>query len=205
MLYKLDSGIDHILVDEAQDTSKEQWEILKRLAEEFTSGKGAREPHRARSSRSATKNSRSIRFRAPRRKCLREMRREFAARHRRADLAFAEVPLHLSFRSSATVLEGVDKTFAVAQTWRGMAADEEKAPPHIAFRSALARPRRSLGADRGRRRDRPGRMADAGRRFLQAQDPAVQLASVSPASSRAGFRQIHWSACTTPRTARRAE
>ncbi|WP_158815334.1 double-strand break repair helicase AddA [Methylocapsa sp. S129] len=136
VLYKLDSGIDHILVDEAQDTSKEQWEILKRLAEDFTSGKGAREIIRTFFAVGDEKQSiYSFQGAAP--KMFAEMRREFAMRHKRAELDFAEVPLHLSFRSAATVLEGVDKTFSVAQTWRGMAADEEKAPPHIAFRSAL--------------------------------------------------------------------
>ena len=28
VLYKLDGGIDHILVDEAQDTNPEQWEVI---------------------------------------------------------------------------------------------------------------------------------------------------------------------------------
>ncbi|HXR95315.1 MAG TPA: UvrD-helicase domain-containing protein, partial [Rhizomicrobium sp.] len=38
VLYKLDNGIDHILIDEAQDTSPEQWRIVKKLAEEFFAG-----------------------------------------------------------------------------------------------------------------------------------------------------------------------
>lgn len=38
VLYRLDGGIDHILVDEAQDTSPEQWRIITRLTEEFTAG-----------------------------------------------------------------------------------------------------------------------------------------------------------------------
>ncbi|TJV51530.1 MAG: hypothetical protein E5X82_32120, partial [Mesorhizobium sp.] len=41
--YKLDQGIDHILLDEAQDTSPDQWEVVKRLAEEFFAGLGARD------------------------------------------------------------------------------------------------------------------------------------------------------------------
>ncbi|HEY7669519.1 MAG TPA: UvrD-helicase domain-containing protein, partial [Hyphomicrobium sp.] len=46
VLYKLDRGIDHILVDEAQDTSREQWQVVKALAEEFFSGAGQREETR---------------------------------------------------------------------------------------------------------------------------------------------------------------
>ena len=37
VLYKLDDGIDHVLIDEAQDTSPEQWDIVRRLTEEFFS------------------------------------------------------------------------------------------------------------------------------------------------------------------------
>ncbi|TMJ26583.1 MAG: double-strand break repair helicase AddA, partial [Alphaproteobacteria bacterium] len=40
--YKLDQGIDHVLVDEAQDTSPKQWEIIRRLTAEFFAGAGAR-------------------------------------------------------------------------------------------------------------------------------------------------------------------
>ncbi|MBB3890775.1 ATP-dependent helicase/nuclease subunit A [Phenylobacterium haematophilum] len=40
VLYKLDGGVDHVLVDEAQDTAPEQWEIVRALTEEFFSGSG---------------------------------------------------------------------------------------------------------------------------------------------------------------------
>ena len=40
--YKLDLGIDHILIDEAQDTSPAQWDIINRFVAEFTAGAGAR-------------------------------------------------------------------------------------------------------------------------------------------------------------------
>ena len=42
VLFKLDGGLDHILVDEAQDTSPAQWDIVRRLVEEFGAGHGAR-------------------------------------------------------------------------------------------------------------------------------------------------------------------
>jgi ATP-dependent helicase/nuclease subunit A len=47
-LYKLDGGLDHILIDEAQDTSPAQWAVVERLAEEFFAGAGQREAAKAR-------------------------------------------------------------------------------------------------------------------------------------------------------------
>ena len=43
VLFRIDGGIDHVLVDEAQDTSPAQWDVIRKLTAEFTSGKGARE------------------------------------------------------------------------------------------------------------------------------------------------------------------
>lgn len=44
--FKLDQSVDHILVDEAQDTNADQWEIVKALAEEFFAGAGAKGSNR---------------------------------------------------------------------------------------------------------------------------------------------------------------
>jgi ATP-dependent helicase/nuclease subunit A len=44
--YKLDQGIDHVLIDEAQDTSPKQWEIIRLLTGEFFAGAGARAVNR---------------------------------------------------------------------------------------------------------------------------------------------------------------
>ena len=41
--YKLDRGVDHVLIDEAQDTSPRQWDIVAHIISEFTSGAGARD------------------------------------------------------------------------------------------------------------------------------------------------------------------
>src|SRR3546814_14822546 len=40
--YKRDQKLDHILIDEAQDTNRAQWTIASRLTEEFFAGEGAR-------------------------------------------------------------------------------------------------------------------------------------------------------------------
>ena len=64
VLYKLDGGIDHILVDEAQDTNPEQWSIVESLAAGVLRRR-RRSESCARCSRSATRSSRSTRSRAP--------------------------------------------------------------------------------------------------------------------------------------------
>jgi ATP-dependent helicase/nuclease subunit A len=122
VLYKLDSGIDHILVDEAQDTSEQQWEILVRLAEDFTTGESASPTLRTFFAVGDEKQSiYSFQGAAPR--MFAAMRRQFAGRARGADQPFAEVELDLSFRSAAPVLQGVDAVFSVPATWAGVAED----------------------------------------------------------------------------------
>jgi ATP-dependent helicase/nuclease subunit A len=64
VLFRLDGGIDHILVDEAQDTSPAQWAVIELLAAGIHRGAAAAGP-RARSLSSATRSSRSIPSRAP--------------------------------------------------------------------------------------------------------------------------------------------
>ncbi len=54
VLYKLDEGLDHILVDEAQDTSPTQWRVIRGLAEEFfadSAGHSGTAPHGVRGRR----------------------------------------------------------------------------------------------------------------------------------------------------------
>ena len=64
--YKLDRGIDHVLIDEAQDTSPKQWGIVRDLVAEFFAGKGAAIKN-APFSRSATRSSLFSRSRVRRR------------------------------------------------------------------------------------------------------------------------------------------
>ncbi len=44
--FKLDQRIDHVLVDEAQDTNPAQWDIIREIAREFFAGDGARDVDR---------------------------------------------------------------------------------------------------------------------------------------------------------------
>jgi ATP-dependent exoDNAse (exonuclease V) beta subunit len=64
VLWKLDGGIAHVLLDEAQDTSPAQWRILRHLTAEIFAGAGAVRPRSARCSSSATRSSQSTPSRA---------------------------------------------------------------------------------------------------------------------------------------------
>ena len=69
VLYKLDGGIDHVLIDEAQDTSPQQWRVVRALTGRVLHRPWPRRRPPAPSSRSATSSSRSSASRAPTRAC----------------------------------------------------------------------------------------------------------------------------------------
>ncbi|MBX9709078.1 MAG: double-strand break repair helicase AddA [Caulobacteraceae bacterium] len=115
VLYKLDGGIEHVLIDEAQDTAPEQWDIVEALTEGFFSGIGSRRIGAGTVDRSVfvvgdAKQS-IYSFQGARPEMLAEKRRDFATRVTGAGMGFAGVPLETSFRSTPEVLSFVDKVF----------------------------------------------------------------------------------------------
>ncbi|RWP34868.1 double-strand break repair helicase AddA [Mesorhizobium sp.] len=132
--YKLDQGIDHILLDEAQDTSPDQWEVVKRLAEEFFAGLGARDNvHRTVFAVGDEKQSiYSFQGAAP--DSFADSRLLFSAKVRDANAAFADLKLTWSFRSTEDVLAAVDRVFADPVVRRGISHDPEPLT-HKAIRS----------------------------------------------------------------------
>ncbi|RWO47896.1 MAG: double-strand break repair helicase AddA [Mesorhizobium sp.] len=123
--YKLDQGIDHILLDEAQDTSPDQWEVVKRLAEEFFAGFGARDRvHRTVFAVGDEKQSiYSFQGAAP--DSFADSRLLFAGRVRDAEASFADLKLTWSFRSTDDVLTAVDRVFADPDVRRGISHDPD--------------------------------------------------------------------------------
>jgi ATP-dependent helicase/nuclease subunit A len=123
--FKLDKGVDHVLVDEAQDISPEQWEIVQGLTSEFTSGLSARETVRTMFAVGDEKQSIfGFQGAAPAR--FGEMRRHFDRLHREADKRFENVQLTQSFRSAGDVLGAVDVVFESDAARRGLTFDDEK-------------------------------------------------------------------------------
>ena len=127
-LYKLDRGVDHILVDEAQDTSEAQWAILEALASEFTSGAGARLQRRTFFAVGDEKQS-IFSFQGASPQSFGRMRNLFRARVEAADQTFDPVPLELSFRSARNILDAVDLVFSSPEARKGLNADPQEPPP----------------------------------------------------------------------------
>ncbi len=136
VLHKLDYGLDHLLLDEAQDASPPQWGILAALTAEFFAGAGARGSHRTVFAVGDEKQS-IFGFRGAAPEMLAEMKRLFDRRHSDAQRPFADVLLTFSFRSSQTILDAVDMTFRSEAAWRGVAAPGEPPPRHLAIRRDL--------------------------------------------------------------------
>jgi len=110
VLYKLDGGIEHVLVDEAQDTNPDQWEVVRHLTGEFfiDAGLGARQ--RTIFAVGDTKQSIYGFQRADPAK-LADMRDYFVAQTERIEAPLRRVPLNVSFRSTQAVLDAVDWVF----------------------------------------------------------------------------------------------
>ncbi|MDB5424868.1 MAG: helicase, UvrD/Rep family, partial [Phenylobacterium sp.] len=115
VLYKLDGGIDHILVDEAQDTAPDQWDIVRALTGEFFVGAGAdrrREGPLRRTLFVVGDDKQSIySFQGADPARLNDETRRYLADIAAAELQGRAVPLIASWRSTVEVLEFVDAIF----------------------------------------------------------------------------------------------
>ncbi|MEN6542152.1 double-strand break repair helicase AddA [Parvibaculum sp.] len=133
VLYKLDGGIDHILVDEAQDTSPEQWDVISALAEEFVSGSSSRDVRRTIFAVGDEKQS-IFSFQGADPARFDAMRRHFERRVKQAEMSWSAIPLVRSFRSVPEVLAAVDKVFAMAVASDGLSVSGA-VDTHIAHRN----------------------------------------------------------------------
>ncbi|MFK8035158.1 MAG: double-strand break repair helicase AddA, partial [Hyphomicrobiales bacterium] len=135
--YKLDRGLSHILVDEAQDTSPAQWRVVDALSEAFFHDS---DPE----SRAGTKGPRTLfavgdekqsiySFQGAAPDAFDHQRRRFEQQARHALLPWKNITLNLSFRSANDILSAVDKVFdnpEMAESVSKMGVD-----PHQAYRA----------------------------------------------------------------------
>ncbi|WP_299045141.1 double-strand break repair helicase AddA [uncultured Tateyamaria sp.] len=131
VLYRLDGGIDHILVDEAQDTSPLQWDVIRRLAEEFSSGEGARADVTRTIFVVGDKKQSIYSFQGADPREFDRMQAEFGSKLAESEQTLWDRSLDYSFRSSPAILDLVDQVFA-SEAGAGFSGGK-----HIAFNTDL--------------------------------------------------------------------
>lgn len=138
--FKLDGGIDHILVDEAQDTSPEQWQVIRHLADEFFSGEGTYEhdPENPESPLARTifavgdKKQSIYSFQGADPSGFARMHDYFEGRATAAGATWRSVELVQSFRTTSAVLNVVDAVFQRPEAQGGVT--DETGTRHHAWR-----------------------------------------------------------------------
>ncbi len=129
VLYKLDLGIDHVLIDEAQDTSPKQWEIVRTIVSEFTPG-GARGNVKRTVFAVGDEKQSIFSFQGAAPLAFDQMRREFARQFDAPELGWRFLRFHHSFRSGGNVLGSVDQVFKAREVYLSITADEVGIPEH---------------------------------------------------------------------------
>jgi ATP-dependent helicase/nuclease subunit A len=125
VLYKLDGGLDHLLLDEVQDTAPPQWAIAGALAEEFFAGQGARDANRTVFAVGDAKQS-IFSFQGAEPAAFGQWRGRLGTQVRQAGRAFREVTLDVSFRSTPPILTLVDAVFADPAAAAGVGATRHR-------------------------------------------------------------------------------
>jgi ATP-dependent helicase/nuclease subunit A len=133
--FKLDRGVDHVLIDEAQDTSPRQWDIVAHLISEFTTGEGARDGVKRTIFAVGDEKQSIFSFQGavPREFDLqgRALQRKFTE----ARLQFERLAFKHSFRSGTAILQSVDHVFRDQTIYRSIHA-ENAYPLHEALPDA---------------------------------------------------------------------
>ncbi len=117
--YKLDQGIDHILIDEAQDTNPEQWSIIEALTEEFFAAHSESDDRRTIFTVGDEKQS-IYSFQRASPEEFDKMRNHFSSKITMAQKNWHKVDLNISFRSVKSVLAAVDTVFSNPQNSKGL-------------------------------------------------------------------------------------
>ena len=133
--YKLDQGIDHILIDEAQDTSPRQWDVVRHLAEEFFAGEGARDGKRRTIFAVGDEKQSIYSFQGADPAAFAETGHAFSGKVSAAAQSFRHARLTWSFRSTGDVLDAVDRVFSRPEARKGLTRDDDTVE-HKAIRVA---------------------------------------------------------------------
>jgi ATP-dependent helicase/nuclease subunit A len=121
--YKLDRGVDHVLIDEAQDTSPRQWDIVAHIISEFTAGEGARDGVTRTIFAVGDEKQSIFSFQGAAPHEFDARRRGLAKKFTDAGLKFDPVSFTYSFRSGPAILRSVDHVFRDEAIYRSIHAE----------------------------------------------------------------------------------
>ena len=121
--YKLDRGVDHVLIDEAQDTSPRQWDIVAHIISEFTAGEGARDGVTRTIFAVGDEKQSIFSFQGAAPHEFDARRRGLATKFTDAGLKFDPVSFTYSFRSGPAILQSVDHVFRDEAIYRSIHAE----------------------------------------------------------------------------------
>jgi ATP-dependent helicase/nuclease subunit A len=133
--YKLDRGVDHVLIDEAQDTSPRQWDIIAHIISEFTAGAGARDGVMRTVFAVGDEKQSIFSFQGAAPREFDARRLELKKKFEDAELRFESIPFTYSFRSGQAILKSVDHVFRDETIYRSIHA-EKAYPLHEALPDA---------------------------------------------------------------------
>jgi ATP-dependent helicase/nuclease subunit A len=133
--YKLDRGVDHVLIDEAQDTSPRQWDIIAHIISEFTTGAGARDGLMRTVFAVGDEKQSIFSFQGAAPREFDARRWELKKKFEDAELRFESIPFTYSFRSGQAILKSVDHVFRDETIYRSIHA-EKNYPLHEALPDA---------------------------------------------------------------------
>jgi ATP-dependent helicase/nuclease subunit A len=135
VLYKLDNAFNHILVDESQDTSLEQWKIISALSEEFFSGEGASQRTNRTLFVVGDRKQSIYSFQGADVHSLAQAQVILGSRIKASGKTFQKVDLVVSYRSTPEILSAVDKVFPATQpTLLGFDANDASENTHQSTR-----------------------------------------------------------------------
>ena len=132
VLFRLDGGIDHILVDEAQDTSPQQWHVIQRLAQEFTAGEGVQRDRLRTIFVVGDKKQSIYSFQGADPDEFDRMQEHFSQKLSDVNTPLNKLQLAHSFRSAEPIMRLVNSTFQ-EHADLGMGNDTK----HIAFKDEM--------------------------------------------------------------------
>jgi ATP-dependent helicase/nuclease subunit A len=133
--YKLDRGVDHVLIDEAQDTSPRQWDIVEHIISEFAAGEGARDGTLRTIFAVGDEKQSIFSFQGAAPREFAERRQRLSAQFKAAKLDFESISFTYSFRSGPAILQSVDHVFRDETIYRSIHA-ENAYPLHHALEDA---------------------------------------------------------------------